>query len=183
MSGFYFWFFVFPISVKAAEQEEVLLEDLELQQMQEAVNELLGEETFSLEKALGEILSGEKSFSKGQIVRFLKEFLLSQFVWDRETYVHIILLVIVAALFSNFTEVFGNGQTGEISFYLVYMLLAAILIHSFRHSQSGRFPRKLEELLLFMKALMPSYFLAVTALLPALLQLWYFMRWLWESYI
>ncbi|MBS6161014.1 MAG: stage III sporulation protein AE, partial [Firmicutes bacterium] len=159
---FLFLFFVFPISVKAAEQEEVLLEDLELQQMQEAVNELLGEETFSLEKALGEILSGEKSFSKGQIVRFLKEFLLSQFVWDRETYVQIILLVIVAALFSNFTEVFGNGQTGEISFYLVYMLLAAILIHSFG-TASQEVSQKLQELLLFMKALMPSYFLAVTA--------------------
>ena len=128
-----FWIllFLFPVSVNAAEQEEAFLEDLELQQMQEAVNELLGEETFSLEKALGELARGEKSLSKGQAAELLKEFLLSHLVWDREIYVQIILLVVVAALFSNFTEVFGNGQTGEISFYLVYMLLAAILIHSF----------------------------------------------------
>ena len=35
-----------------------------MQQMQEAVNELLGEETFSLEKALGEILMWRKKFFK-----------------------------------------------------------------------------------------------------------------------
>ena len=35
-----FWIllFLFPVSVNAAEQEEAFLEDLELQQMQEAVN-------------------------------------------------------------------------------------------------------------------------------------------------
>ena len=56
---------LFPVSVNAAEQEEAFLEDLELQEMQEAVNELLGEDTFSLEKALGELARGEKSLSKG----------------------------------------------------------------------------------------------------------------------
>lgn len=153
---------LFPVSVNAAEQEEAFLEDLELQEMQEAVNELLGEDTFSLEGALGEIAKGEKSLSKDQIVGLLKEFLLSRLIWDKEIYVQIILLVVVAALFSNFTEVFGNGQTGEISFYLVYMLLAAILIHSFG-TASQEVSGKLQELIVFMKALMPSYFLAVTA--------------------
>ena len=153
---------LFPVSVNAAEQEEAFLEDLELQQMQEAVNELLGEDTFSLEGALGEIAKGEKSLSKDQIVGLLKEFLLSRLIWDKEIYAQIILLVVVAALFSNFTEVFGNGQTGEISFYLVYMLLAAILIHSFG-TASQEVSGKLQELVVFMKALMPSYFLAVTA--------------------
>ena len=37
---------------------EALLVDLELSQMQEAVNELLGKETFSIEEALKRVLQG-----------------------------------------------------------------------------------------------------------------------------
>ena len=67
-----FWIllFLFPVSVNAAEQEEAFLEDLELQQMQEAVNELLGEETFSLEKALGNWRGEKRVYQKGRLRSF-----------------------------------------------------------------------------------------------------------------
>ncbi|MFQ7549628.1 MAG: hypothetical protein ACLRMZ_04115 [Blautia marasmi] len=38
---------------------EKLMDDMEMEQMQDAINELLGEESFSLEDALHKILSGE----------------------------------------------------------------------------------------------------------------------------
>ena len=44
------------------ESQEALLEGLELGEMQEAVNELLGEETFSVREALERILAGEEVF-------------------------------------------------------------------------------------------------------------------------
>lgn len=141
---------------------EKLLENLELQQMQEAINELLGEQTFHLQDFLEGILRGEQEVSKKQAVSFIKELLLSTLVMDRQALSQVFLLVLVAALFVNFTEVFGNGQTGEVSFYIVYMMLSVILIHSFSGISQG-IAEKLEELILFMKALMPSYFLAVTA--------------------
>ena len=141
---------------------EKLLENLELQQMQEAINELLGEQTFHLQDFLEGILRGEQKVSKKQAVSFIKELLLSTLVMDRQALSQVFLLVLAAALFVNFTEVFGNGQTGEVSFYIVYMMLSVILIHSFSGISQG-IAEKLEELILFMKALMPSYFLAVTA--------------------
>lgn len=141
---------------------EKLLENLELQQMQEAINELLGEQTFHLQDFLEGILRGEQEVSKKQAVSFIKELLLSTLVMDRQALSQVFLLVLAAALFVNFTEVFGNGQTGEVSFYIVYMMLSVILIHSFSGISQG-IAEKLEELILFMKALMPSYFLTVTA--------------------
>lgn len=141
---------------------EKLLENLELQQMQEAINELLGEQTFHLQDFLEGILRGEQKVSKKQAVSFIKELLLSTLVMDRQALSQVFLLVLAAALFVNVTEVFGNGQTGEVSFYIVYMMLSVILIHSFSGISQG-IAEKLEELILFMKALMPSYFLAVTA--------------------
>ena len=118
------------------EQTEKMLENMEIQQMQ--------------------------GVSKKQAVLFIKEQLLSALVMDRQTFVQVLLLVLVAALFSNFTEVFGNNQTAEVSFYIVYMLLFAILLHSFQMISQG-ISEKLQDLMVFMKALMPSYFLAVTA--------------------
>ena len=144
------------------EQTEKMLENMEMQQMQEAVNELLGENTFHVQEFLKELMKGEQGVSKKQSVLFIKEQLLSALVMDRQTFVQVLLLVLVAALFSNFTEVFGNNQTAEVSFYIVYMLLSAILLHSFQMISQG-ISEKLQDLMVFMKALMPSYFLAVTA--------------------
>lgn len=141
---------------------EALLEDLELSQMQEAVNELLGKETFSIEEALKRVLQGETLFSKEFFLNLVKNFLAEHFLADRETLAQVLLLVLMAALFSNFTHVFGSSQTGEASFYVVYMLLLAILIHFFS-TVSQELSESLGGFITFMKALMPSYFLAVTA--------------------
>lgn len=155
-----------PVKVSAAEEKESIrqefLEDLELEEIQDAVNELLGEDTFSIKEALGRVLRGEEIFSKEFVKTILREFLYKHFLTDKRTLVQVLFLVLLAALLSNFTNVFGNGQTGEISFYMIYMLLLVILIHSFG-MLSREIADSLNGFIVFMKALMPSYFLAVTA--------------------
>lgn len=144
------------------ESQEALLEGLELGEMQEAVNELLGEETFSIREVLERILSGEEVFSMDFLLETGKKFLSDHLLADRETLFQVALLVLLAALFANFTNVFSGSQAGEASFYLVYMLLLALLLHSFGSLSAG-LSQSLEDLTAFMQALMPSYFLAVTA--------------------
>lgn len=152
--------FLIPKKVQAAGEE--LLGNLELEQMQDTVNELLGEETFNIKETFGRVLRGEEIFSKELLLSMVKEFLRRHLAADRKTFIQILFLVLLAALFSNFTSVFENAQTGEICFYVVYMLLLTLLFHSFGNS-SRELSENLEESILFMKALMPSYFLAVTA--------------------
>ena len=144
------------------ESQEALLEGLELGEMQEAVNELLGEETFSVREALERILAGEEVFSIDFLLETGKNFIYDHLLADRAVLFQVVLLVLLAALFANFTNVFSDSQAGEASFYLVYMLLLALLIHSFRSLSAG-LSGSLEDLTAFMQALMPSYFLAVTA--------------------
>ena len=144
------------------ESQEALLEGLELGEMQEAVNELLGEETFSVREALERILAGEEVFSIDFLLETGKNFICDHLLADRAVLFQVVLLVLLAALFANFTNVFSGSQAGEASFYLVYMLLLALLIHSFRSLSAG-LSGSLEDLTAFMQALMPSYFLAVTA--------------------
>ena len=52
------------LSEKQQEAQEKLLEGLELGQMQEAVNELLGEETFNIRESLASVLKEGRLFSK-----------------------------------------------------------------------------------------------------------------------
>ena len=134
----FFLLFLFSIPVQASNEEqgktqEQLLDSMELEKMQEAVNELLG-----------------------------KAFLCQQLLPDKKILVQVILLVLAASLFSNFTGMFGKGETGEISFYMVYLFLLTILMKSFGQ-MSHTISSSLEDFVFFMKALMPSYFLAVTA--------------------
>ena len=89
---------------------EAFLQELELSQMQEAVNELLGKEAFSIEEALKRVLDGEVLFSKEFFLNTVKNFLAEHFLADRETLAEVLLLVLIAALFSNFTNVFGSSQ-------------------------------------------------------------------------
>ena len=158
---------LFSISVQASNEEETdrqerLLDSMELEQMQEAVNELLGDETFHLKEIIQRVLSGEEPFSIESFWEIVKEFLYQQLLPDKKILVQVILLVLTASLFSNFTGMFGKGETGEISFYMVYLFLLTILMKSFGQ-MSHAISSSLEDFVFFMKALMPSYFLAVTA--------------------
>lgn len=158
-------FFSLPVQASNEEQvdrQEQILDGMELEKMQEAVNELLGEETFYVKESIKKALSGEEPFSIENFWRIGKEFLYQQLLPDKKILVQVILLVLAASLFSNFTGMFGKGDTGEVSFYMVYLFLLTILMKSFGQI-SHTISSSLEDFVLFMKALMPSYFLAVTA--------------------
>lgn len=163
----FFLFLLFSIPVQASNGEqgntqEQLLDSMELEKMQEAVNELLGEETFSVKESIKKALSGEEPFSAEHFGEIGKAFLYQQLLPDKKILVQLILLVLAASLFSNFTGMFGKGETGGISFYMVYLFLLTILMKSFGQ-MSRIISSGLEDFVFFMKALMPSYFLAVTA--------------------
>ena len=72
----------------------------------------------------------------------------------------VVLLGIVGALFSGFSGIFSSGQISETGFFVTYLLLFTCLAAGFFQSiqiASG----VLEHLMEFMKALLPSFFLAV----------------------
>lgn len=144
------------------ETRQKLMEDMELGQMQDAVNQILKEDSFSIEEILNQILKGESLFQKETMSKWFKNIVKVQLQREQKAMFQVVLLVLLAAVFSNFTAVFGDGKTGETSFYITYMLLLAVLIKSFG-SMGIELKELLENFILFLKALMPSYFLAVTA--------------------
>ncbi len=71
-------------------------------------------------------------------------------------------MIFIAAVLAEFADVFGNGQAGSISFYIVYLALFTMLMENF-----SRLGSTLTNWLLgltdFMKVLSPAYFMTVAA--------------------
>ena len=74
----------------------------------------------------------------------------------------LLLVIFIAAVLAEFADVFGNGQAGSISFYIVYLALFTMLMENF-----SRLGSTLTNWLLgltdFMKVLSPAYFMTVAA--------------------
>lgn len=144
-----------------------LVSDMSFEQVQKLMDEMLGEESFSMETALKNMISGETVFSKEAVQSFLRSLFFDRLEQERANFMRILLLVLAAALFSNFAAVFENGQIRDVSFYMIYLLLFTILMNSYQ-SLGISMGKQLDWLTQFMKGLAPAYFVAVSAASGAL---------------
>ena len=106
------------------------------------------------------MLNGETEPSLQVIGEMISDQFFYEWKSSKAGMVHILLIVIVAAVFTNFSNVFQNKQISEISFYVLYLLLITIGLNSFRILIVSA-SENLERLIGFMKVLGPVYFLAV----------------------
>ncbi|HJB30054.1 MAG TPA: stage III sporulation protein AE [Candidatus Blautia faecavium] len=142
--------------------EEELLGEMDLSEVQDMMDEMLGEDSFSFTEAVKKLMKGEELLSKEAVQELLRGLFFSRFEKEKGTFMKILLLILAAAVFANFAEVFDNGQIGEVSFYVVYLLLFMLLMESFSEL-SGSLNQSLEWITRFMQVLSPAYFLAVAA--------------------
>ena len=80
----------------------------------------------------------------------------------KKAWTHILLLVLLSAVLTNIAAVFDNQQVGETSFYVIYLFLFVILLKSFAEF-SDQISRTLLGITEFMRALLPSYYLVLSA--------------------
>ena len=154
----------------AAEQETAqtqnetingVLEELDLSQIQKMLDQMLGEESFSMKDMLVGLTKGENVLSKDTVQDLLRSFLFSGMQKEKSLLIKILLLILLAAVFSNFAAVFENGQIGEICFYMVYLLLFILLMDSFS-SMSHSLLQTVSWMAEFMRGLAPAYFLTIS---------------------
>lgn len=146
----------------AGELQQELLNREEITEVQEALEELLGEDSFSFFDALLELMEGDTDGLKERFGSLLWEALSRQLIQEKELFFQVILLVLAAALLANFSHLFSGGQIGEISFYVVYLLLLTLLLKAFGEI-SLDLAGYLEGMTEFMKVLSPAYCLVVAA--------------------
>ena len=141
--------------------EEEILEDLELEEIQETVDQLL-EEDISITEMIRQMMAGERALDQETWGQILERVLWSTAGIQKDTCVHLLLLVILSSVLANLTRIFQDKHIGEIAFYMVYLLLFVILLKTFGEF-SGQIRTALAGIVEFMRALLPAYFLAITA--------------------
>lgn len=155
-------YILFPTKVRAVNIEEYQGMDFDYSEIQEVIDEVLSsKEKISFSDYVMKLLQGGESFSFEQILNALKDGIMNEVKANIGILTSLVSVAIIAAVFTNFSFAFQNNQVAETGFYVSYLLLFSILTASFiGASQIAR--EALEGVLNFMKALLPTYFLAVT---------------------
>ena len=146
--------------VRAEASEEVSI-DLDYSEAQQALEEQLGNEAFDLEEYIQGILSGEQKLSVESLLTYLKNGILKELEQDKNQLLRVVVIAVVAALFTNFSNIFKSNQVADSGFYVAYLLMFSVLTASF-YEASQTALKVLEGLADFMKALAPAFFTAVT---------------------
>lgn len=139
--------------------EEELLLDMDLKKIDDALEELLEEESFSFTEAVKKLISGEMPFTRENMGELLQRAIFSDLEQHKKTAVSVLVLILVSAVFTNFTGAFGKSQVADISFYMMYLLLFTVLMKAFS-TMSQETLNCVNRVLSFMKILMPSYLAA-----------------------
>lgn len=142
--------------------QEQLLDEIQIDDVQKMLNEIMTDHTFSVKEALLNLINGEEPISKEIVRNFLCSLFFSEMKNEKEMIWKLLLIILIAAVLAEFADVFGDGQVGSISFYIVYLALFMILMENF--TQLGNvLSQRLMGLVNFMKVLSPAYFMTVTA--------------------
>ena len=139
---------------------ESIWADYDLDKLQAGLDTLFPQYNISLADLLQRLLQGDvigafSEFLQKSIAEMTKTTLgmKNVFVW-------LLVLGVVSALMSHFVEVFDKHQVADLSFYVMYLLMSAILMKCFvQASQTA--VETLENVVLFIRLLMPTYLLAV----------------------
>ena len=159
-----FLFVLFPINAKATDEvasiENELFAEFDFSEIDQMLEDIFPGEKVGFLEMVTKLISGELDFS----LEVIKEFVWNQFAFElsnsKSGLIHILLLIIVAAIFANFSSVFKSKQVSEIGFSMMYMFLLTVCLSNF-HILVQSVAENLQKLMRFMEVLGPVYFLAV----------------------
>lgn len=140
---------------------EEYYEEMDFDEVQDIVDEVTGyDNSFQFKDYVSGFLTGGKTFSLKDIGGDMLKAAKGELSENKNTVVRLISIAIMAAIFTNFSNVFKSSQVAETGFYVTYLLMFTILASSF-FSAIKLATETLSLLLDFMKVMIPAYFLTI----------------------
>lgn len=140
--------------------EKKILEEFDFSELNDNLRKLFPGEKITFQQVVETLMTGNLKETGQMLLQYGKDQIGYEFRTNRRNLVYMLLIAIIAAVFTNFSNALQNRQVSEISFYVLYLLLITMCLNSFRISISG-LEEKMEVLLDFMRLLCPGYFLSV----------------------
>ncbi len=138
------------------------MENYDLQEMERSFAEMFPGFSIDIKQLVTLIMQGD-FFRAGEVfMQAVKEGFAGELSGIREVLVSILIIGIVSALFSNFSDLFSGKQVSQVGFYFLYLLLMAVLTRAFI-SATELAVSTMENTVLFVKMFIPTWFLSVGA--------------------
>lgn len=139
---------------------EDVWEDYGLDGLQQNLDKLFPEYNLSLNRILEGLLKGELLSTAEYVLKGTLGVFLEQLGGLRELLMMLLLLGIVATVLTHFVEIFDRHQIADLAYYFMYLLFMMVLFRCFEQA-SHVASQILDDIVLFIKLLIPTYLLAV----------------------
>lgn len=131
-----------------------------LDNLQEGMQALFPQSGISFEELLVQVMSGDVIGALGNFIKGNIAGMADSFQSMKNILVWLVVLGVISALLTHFVEIFDKHQVADLSFYFVYLLLSAVLLKCFVQIAQSAYSL-MENIVLFVKLLIPTYLLAV----------------------
>lgn len=146
--------------------QEITIDDFlsssDFSDVQDILDEHISQTGFSFWDSVNRLSNGENTIEISDILAEAKEVIQEEIKTNKNLWLQCFSIAIAVGIFSNFSMIFKNYQVGETGFYIGYLMLFALLFTSF-YSMFRVAEQTMDGLILFMKALLPVFFLTVAA--------------------
>lgn len=147
----------------AEEETQSILSEFDFDKIQDFLNSSSGpgQEPISFSQLLKDLMSGDFMGVFSRCLAHLKESLFGEIAQSGRWMSQVMVIGIIGAVFANFSGIFSGSQISETGFYVTYLLLFTFLASSF-FTGIAITTEVLSNILEFMRALVPAYFLSVS---------------------
>lgn len=183
--------FLFKIEVQAAESNDEEAElpyidswltSYDMSSIEQGVDDLFPGMNIDAGQLLSMIMQGEISEAFKVLVVQVKGSFSGEVKGIRQVFIYILILGVVSALFSGFSDLFAGQQIAQAGFYFLYLFLMVILTKVFL-VVSEIAQAAVENIVLFVKLFIPTYFMAVGAAQGAASAVYYYQVMLVIAYL
>lgn len=184
-------FYAFSLSCLAKEappENEVdfyLKEQLvqyDMEEIEKGFQGLFPDSRIDMEELFSLILEGKIGNAGRLVINGIKEGITGELSGMKEILIYILIIGIISALFSGFSDIFAGQQISQVGFYFLYLLLMAVLTRAFLFVAEIAV-ETIENIVLFVKLFVPAYFTAVGAASGSTTAVFYYQMMLLVAYL
>ncbi|MGN0376522.1 MAG: stage III sporulation protein AE [Suilimivivens sp.] len=134
----------------------------DLDEIEKGFLNLFPDYSIDIEELFLLIMDGKIGNAAGLFFSSVMEGMRGEISGIRTVLISILVIGIVSALFSNFSDIFAGGQVSQTGFYFLYLFLMAVLTRVFVYI-SEIATETIENVVLLIKLFIPTWFLSVGA--------------------
>ena len=156
--------FMTPHTCYAAQLYDTFYDQSEIEAMDQDIDEICGKyqttQKISFREILSLLMEGNVDKAVTLSIQQFYEALFSEILINKELIIRLLIIVVIAAIFRNYSSILKMSYVGEQGFYVTYLFIAVLLIQSFSLVY-GIAEETIYYINDLMKCMMPAFYLSL----------------------